>query len=460
MVEIAIVDDERNLADSLKLEISEMGHQVKTFYTAQPFLDYIEISEPDLVILDLQLPDIHGMEVLHSIKLNLKSTLVIIMTAHGDMESVLQALKGGAYDYLNKPFELEEIRITIDRALSENRLLREVEHHRKQSATSCSLKDFIGESEPIKKLHQTVVKLADIDSTTVFLRGESGTGKNLIAKAIHNLSSLSNRQFIAVNCAAIPENLLESELFGYEKGAFTDAKKRKIGLIELANGGTLFLDEIGDVPLSMQVKLLSFLESKEFRRVGGSTEIKANALVISATNLDLDDAIEKKKFRQDLYYRLNVLPIKIPPLRERADDILLLTNYYIKRFSKKFRKPLIKLGPDAEKAFLRYRWPGNVRELKNLIERFIILSTIPEVTFDDLPTVMKECLLQRGSEASSEVIPELNFEEKLVAYERNLIGNALEKAAGVKTEAAASLGISRYSLMRKMNRLFKEQDDL
>lgn len=459
MVEIAIVDDEKNLTDSLKLEISEMGYQVKTFYNAQPFLDYIEVSEPDLVFLDLQLPDIHGMEVLHFIKSNLKYTLVIIMTAHGDMESVLQALKGGAYDYLNKPFELEEIRITIERALNESRLLREVEHHREQSATSSSLKDFIGESEPIKKLLQTVAKLADIESTTVFLRGESGTGKNLIAKAIHNLSSLSNRQFIAVNCAAIPENLLESELFGYEKGAFTDAKKRKIGLIELANGGTLFLDEVGDIPLPMQVKLLSFLESKEFRRVGGTMDIKVNALVISATNLDLDDAIEKKIFRQDLYYRLNVLPIKIPPLRERAGDILLLTDYYSKRFAKKFRKSLITLGPDAEKAFLSYDWPGNVRELKNLIERFIVLSTAQEVTFDDLPTVMKECLLQRGSGSSSEGNFELNFEEKLVAYERTLIGNALEESAGIKTEAAASLGISRYSLMRKIKRLFKEQDN-
>ncbi len=454
MVEIAILDDEKFLVDSLELEMTQMGHRVKPFYEARTFLDYIQVSEPDLVFLDLQLPDIHGMEVLHTIRQTLRSSLTIIMTAHGDMESAIQALKGGAFDYLNKPFELDEIGIIIERALNENKLLREVEHHRQRAASNTRLNDFIGSSKPVKKLHQIVAMLTSVDNTTILLHGASGTGKNLIAKAIHNLSARSDRQFIVVNCAAIPENLLESELFGYEKGAFTDAKKRKIGLVELADGGTLFLDEVGDLPLPMQVKLLNFLDSKSFRRVGGTMELAVDVLIISATNLDLEEAIQQKKFRQDLYYRLNVVPIEIPPLRERGDDILILAGHYLKRFARKFRKPLIEIGDDTREAFLLYSWPGNVRELKNIIERFVVLSTEPVITYDDLPTVMKECLLRKGTADNSVRTSELGFEEKLAAFERGLITDALEKAGGIKAEAAAILGISRYSLLRKIKRLF------
>jgi len=456
MVEIAILDDERILVDSLVLEISAMGHRVKPFYEAQTFLDYIQYSEPDLVFLDLRLPDIQGMEVLHQIRQTLKSALTIIMTAHGNMESAIQALKGGAFDYLNKPFELDEIGIIIERALNENKLVREVEHHRQKAVSETRLGDFIGSSKPVEKLHQMVMMLARVDNTTILLRGASGTGKNMIAKAIHNLSARAERQFIVVNCAAIPENLLESELFGYEKGAFTDAKKRKIGLVELADGGTLFLDEVGDLPLPMQVKLLRFLESKSFRRVGGSMEVSVNVLIISATNLNLEEAIKQKNFRQDLYYRLNVLPIEIPPLEERGDDILILATHFLRQFARKFRKPLLKIDDDAREAFLLYSWPGNVRELKNLIERFVVLSTDPIITYDDLPSVMKECLLRRGSADTSIQTSELGFGEKLAAFERSLVTDALEKAGGINTEAAAILGISRYSLLRKKKRLFSK----
>lgn len=456
MVEIAILDDEKNLVESLELEITSMGHRVRSFHTAVPFLDYMRASEPDLVFLDLQLPNIHGMEVLHTIRQTHRSALTIIMTAHGDMESAIQALKGGAYDYLNKPFELDEIGIIIERALNENKLVREVEHHRRRAASNTRLDDFIGASKPIEKLRRIVTRLTGVDDTTILLRGDSGTGKNLIAKAIHNLSARSQKQFIVVNCAAIPENLLESELFGYEKGAFTDAKQRKIGLVELADGGTLFLDEVGDLPLQMQVKLLRFLESKSFRRVGGTVEVKVDLLIISATNLDLEEAIGQKNFRQDLYYRLNVVPIKIPPLRECGDDILLLAAHYLKRFARKFRKPVLDLGDDAREAFLSYGWPGNVRELKNLIERFVVLSADAVITYDDLPTVMKECLLRQGALGNPVRSTELGFQEKLASFERNLITDALEEARGVKTEAASILGISRYSLLRKMKRLFTE----
>lgn len=453
MVEIAILDDEKFLVDSLELEITALGHRVKPFYEARPFLDYIQVAEPDLVFLDLQLPDIHGMEVLHTIRQTLRSALTIIMTAHGDMESAIQALKGGAFDYLNKPFELDEIGIIIERALNENKLIREVEHHRQRASSNVRLDDFIGSSEPVKKLHHIVKMLTRIDNTTILLRGASGTGKNLIAKAIHNLSARADKQFIDVNCAAIPENLLESELFGYEKGAFTDAKKRKIGLVELADGGTLFLDEVGDLPLPMQVKLLRFLESKTFRRVGGTMEVAVDVLIISATNLDLEDATRQKKFRQDLYYRLNVVPIKIPPLKARGDDILLLAEHYLERFARKFRKPLLTMDDDARAAFLMYDWPGNVRELKNLIERFVVLSSDPVITHDDLPTVMKTCLRQKGSAGTAARDSGFGFEDRLATFERDMINETLAKCGGNKTEAAALLGISRYSLLRKIKRL-------
>ena len=453
MVEIAILDDEKVLVDSLELEITALGHRVKPFYEARLFLDYIQVAEPDLVFLDLQLPDIHGMEVLHTIRQTLRSALTIIMTAHGDMESAIQALKGGAFDYLNKPFELDEIGIIIERALNENKLIREVEHHRQRASSNVRLDDFIGSSEPVKKLHHIVTMLTRIDNTTILLRGASGTGKNLIAKAIHNLSARADKQFIDVNCAAIPENLLESELFGHEKGAFTDAKKRKIGLVELADGGTLFLDEVGDLPLPMQVKLLRFLESKTFRRVGGTMEVAVDVLIISATNLDLEDATRQKKFRQDLYYRLNVVPIKIPPLKARGDDILLLAEHYLERFARKFRKPPLTMDDDARAAFLMYDWPGNVRELKNLIERFVVLSSDPVITHDDLPTVMKACLRQKGSAGTAACDSGFGFEDKLAMFERDMINETLAKCGGNKTEAAALLGISRYSLLRKIKRL-------
>ncbi len=454
MVEIAILDDERILVDSLEIEMVAMGHRVTPFYEARPFLDYIQVSEPDLVFLDLQLPDIHGMEVLHQIRQTLRSALTIIMTAHGDMESAIQALKGGAFDYLNKPFELDEIDIIIERALNEKKLIREVEHHRQRAASNTRLDDFIGSSKPVEKLHQMVTMLTSVDHTTILLRGASGTGKNLIAKAIHNLSARVDRQFIVINCAAIAETLLESELFGYEKGAFTDAKKRKIGLVELADGGTLFLDEVGDLPLPMQVKLLRFLESRSFRRVGGTMEVEVNVLIISATNLNLEEAIKHNLFRHDLYYRLNVVPIEIPPLKARGEDILILAAHFLKRFARKFRKPLMEIGDDAQEAFLMYSWPGNVRELKNLIERFVVLATDPVITFDDLPSVMKECMLQKGTKAVSVRNTALGYEEKVAAFERGLITEALEKTNDIKTEAAARLGISRYSLLRKMKRLF------
>ena len=453
MAEIAIVDDEKILVESLEIQMVSMGHTVKTFCRAQPFLDYTRLCEPDLVFLDLQLPDIHGMEVLRKIRQKLKFTHTIIITAHGNMESAIQALKWGAFDYINKPFDLDELCIIIDKALNKTKQVREVEYYRQRVVKNAGLDDFIGSSEPVKKLRKMVKMLTRADNTTILLRGASGTGKNIVAKAIHNLSARSDQQFIVVNCAAIPENLLEPELFGYEKGAFTDAKKKKIGLVELANGGTLFLDEIGDLPLPLQVKLLHFLESKRFRRVGGTMEVEVDVLIISATNLDLEKAIEQKKFRADLFYRLNVIPIEIPSLRERGDDIIILAEYFLGHFSRKFRKPMIKIGDDSLEAFLNYNWPGNVRELKNLIERLVILSTSTTITYDDLPEEIKN-FGSENLEAMPDNTMEKDFEEKIKTYEGRLIHHALKKTGGNKSKAAQLLGMSRYSLLRRIKRLF------
>jgi len=454
MAEIAIIDDEKVLVDSLKLEISAMGHTVRGFYLAESFLDYFRTHAPDMIFLDLRLPDIHGLEVLQRIRQVDRKAPTVIITAHGDMESAIQALKMGAFDYINKPFELDEIGILIERALKESKLVREVEHHRRRAASDVRLADFIGASPAVKKMLATVERLAGVDDTTIFLCGESGTGKDLLAKAIHNLSARADRQFIEVDCGAIPENLLESELFGYEKGAFTGAERRKTGLVELADGGTLFLNEVGNLPLSLQAKLLRFLESKSFRRIGGTTEVRVDVRIISATNRDLEAAANEGAFRADLYYRLNVVPLNIPPLKARDADIITLAEHYLDHFSRKFRKPRVAIGEDAGEAFLCYHWPGNVRELKNLIERMVVLSDDGVISYEDLPASMKDCLRRKQAAGGAGRSKGGGVEEKLAAYEYSLISEALAATQGVKAAAADRLGISRYSLIRKMKRLF------
>ncbi len=454
MAEIALVDDERILVDSLSLELRERGHKVRPFYRAASFLEYIKDGEPDVILLDLRLPDLSGLEVLSRVKRMHPRIPVIIITAHGNVDTAIQAMKGGAFDYISKPFDLDEMDILIDNAISNIKLLREVEHHRRRAAKQIKPEDFIGQSKPVKDLMQTLRKLSQVDNTTVLLRGESGTGKDLLAKAIHNLSARKERQFIDINCASIPENLLQSELFGYEKGAFTDAKTRKVGLLELADGGTLFLDEVGELPLSLQVKLLRFLETRSFRRIGGTYEIQVDVLIISATNRDLKKAVDQGAFREDLYYRLNVVPLDVPPLRERGDDIMALAEHYLNHFCHKFRKPRVEMGEEPRQAFLIYHWPGNVRELKNLIERLVVLSTDQIVTYEDLPTVMKEALDSHKAAPRPESSASADLGAKLAEYEKGLIEQALQQTGGVKSEAASMLGISRYSLLRKMKRLF------
>jgi two-component system response regulator AtoC len=462
MAEIAIIDDEKVLVNSLRIGLSKKGFTVHPFYEAKPFLGYLNSNEPDVVFLDLQLPDIHGLEVLRTIKQTNRHIPTIIITAHGNIQSAVQAMKTGAFDYISKPFELEEIEILIKRALSEIRLVSEIEHHRARSYRTVRLENIIGKSPAMLELYETVKKLTAIDTTTVLIRGESGTGKDLLARAIHNLSARAAKQFIEINCAALPEHLLESELFGYEKGAFTDAKQRKTGLVEIADGGTLYLDEVAEIPLSLQAKLLKFIETKSFRRVGGTSEILVNLFILASTNRNLEQAVASGTFRHDLYYRLNVVPLFVPVLRERGEDVIKIAQHYLEYFSHKFKRTRISLSENAQEAFLTYDWPGNVRELKNLIERLVILSNNEVITYEQLPTEMKKRIIDlkakdRMADFESMMKPyhhgNLSLDKILEQFEEELIRSALKEARGVKSEAAKILGISRYALLRRMKRI-------
>lgn len=448
MVEIAIVDDERVLVNSLRIGLSKKGYRVSPFYDGRSFLQYLRSSEPDVVFLDLRLPDLDGLEVLAEITRGNKDIPTIIITAHGDVRSAVQSMKMGAFDYINKPFEIDEIELLVRRAVEEVRRLEEIEHHRRRSYLRVSLENIIGESPAIAALKDKVKRLSTIDATTVFIRGESGTGKDLVAKAIHNLSGRGKGPFLEVNCAALPETLLESELFGYEKGAFTDAKERKRGLAELADGGTLFLDEVGELPLTLQAKVLKFIESRAFRRIGGAAEISVDLSIIASTNRDMEVAIANGRFRRDLYYRLNVIPISVPPLRERGGDVTSIAEYWIEHCCRKFAKCPIHFDDGVREAFLGYDWPGNVRELKNLIERLVILSGDTVIRYEDLPEEIRERAVPERPRGTGRNLDQILFE-----VEEGLIRDALKKARGVKSEAAKLLGISRYALLRKMQRL-------
>ena len=453
MPEIAIVDDEKILVDSLAIALKTKGYLIRPFYEGAPFLDYIQSHEPDLVFLDLRLPDIHGLEVLGKIKEVNEAIITIIITAHGDMESAIKALKSGAADFINKPFDLDEIILLIGKLLHEKKLRTEVEHRRERSYRSESLDSFLGESKPIRDLLHKVRMVAGSGVTTVLIRGESGVGKEILAKAIHNLSPFSENQFIDINCASLPENLLESELFGHEKGAFTDAKKRKTGLAELADGGTLFLDEVGELTPPIQAKLLRFLENKTFRRIGGSTEITVRAMIVTATNRDLEQAVTAGEFRSDLYYRLNVVPLVIPPLRARGRDVLLIAEHYLDRLSKKFGKARPILDREAEKILLSYDWPGNVRELRNLMEMLVIMNPGEEITSDQLPAKLLSRGLGLAPVTVDPIDSALSLTDKVRIFESRLIKEALARTSGVKADAARLLGISRYALLRKIRSL-------
>lgn len=446
---LLIVDDEILTLNNLKRVLEKEGYEVLVTNSGESAVEIFEKYKPELVLLDLMLPGISGIEVLKRIKEKDRETIVIMMSAYEILEKAVESMKLGAYDYLLKPFKVSDLKNTIRRALETLSLRIRVREHLESERGRYYFGKIIAESGKMKEVVGLAKRVAGSEKTTVLLQGESGTGKELLAKAIHYHSPRAEKPLVEINCAAIPESLLESELFGYEAGAFTDARKRKIGLLERADGGTVFFDEIGDMSLNLQAKLLRVLEEETFTRLGGAQPIRVSLRVIAATNQDLARAVDKGHFRSDLFYRLNVVPIVIPPLRERKEDILPLALYFIQEFNQELRRAYRGISPEAAQAMLAYSWPGNVRELRNIIERILSLYAEEEIRASHLPTEIREFRAAPASEildqlASGKSLPSLEELEKLY------IERVLSLTGQNKSRAAKILGIHPTSLFRKL----------
>jgi DNA-binding NtrC family response regulator len=419
---------------------------------------------PAGVLLDIDLPDGSGLDVLREIKRENPEAIVIMITGNVKVDSTISALRGGAYDFIGKPINLEELRVTLRNAIETRQLRREVAQVRKERAREFNFSQIVGESPAMKKMLGLAAKVAESEVSSVLLQGESGTGKDLVAKAIHYGSQRAEGPFVAVNCAALPATLIESELFGYEKGAFTDAKARKEGLFEQAEGGTLLLDEIGELELSLQAKLLRVLEEGAFRRVGGLKDIPLDVRVLAASNRDLKTESEAGRFRLDLYYRLSIIQIDIPPLRERGDDVLLLSQHYIDMIGARLRRNKVNgLSPEVQKVFRNYDWPGNVRELRNVIERALILEDTDKITTEYLPGgLLAPARVAQAVTAGGNAEPMTRFvlpQEGISLDEAELsfVKQAIERSGGNQTRAAELLGISRDQLRYRLKKLEEAQ---
>jgi len=441
---ILIIDNEKRMCHVVKAALELDKHTVDLAFDGDSGVKKFQNGEFDIVITDLKMPGKDGIAVLSEVKKYSPAAEVILMTAYASAQTAVEAMQKGAYDYLIKPFDMIELKLKVKQILEKKKLSIENVNLKDRLKDKFTIDNIIGQSESMTKVYQMVEKVAPRDAT-VLIRGESGTGKELIAQAIHQKSKCANGPFVGVNCAALTETLLESELFGYEKGAFTGADKRKLGRFELANNGSIFLDEIGDVSPSTQVKLLRVLQNKEIMRVGGEETISVNVRTIAATNRDLEDLMKEGSYREDLYYRLNVFPIFLPSLRERKEDIPDL----IAHFMKKNEMPENKIEPKAVSALMNYSWPGNIRELENIIERMIIMAGDDKITVDLLPPQ-----ILGAASADSSVSLEIPEEGLSIdKVELDLINNALKKAGGNKSNAAKLLGITRRKLYSMMERL-------
>lgn len=447
---ILVVDDEGKVREYFSEFLNHEGFEVDTAPNGEVALKMIEEEFYDIALIDLNMPKIDGMTVLKYLTENSPDTIGIILTGYATIKNAVEAMKSGAYDYLAKPVKMEEVLMVIKRAQEFMELKRENFVLKNQLKKKYRFENFIGDSLQMHKVFRIIEKVADTDSTVLIL-GESGTGKELVARAIHYHSRRRDKPLIPVNCGAIPEELLESELFGHEKGAFTNAIRTRIGRFEMANGGTIFLDEIAEMSPHLQVKLLRVLQEQEFERLGSTKTIKCDLRIIAATNKNLDKLVQEEAFREDLYYRLKVIPVELPPLRERRSDIPLLVHHFMENISELRKKKIRGIHKDVVKALTNYEWVGNVRELENVIERMIILSEDDYLTVEDLPEKIR---LTPASEAGNSLVPDegLSLSHAVNEYERQLIIHALEKADWVKNRAAKLLNMNRTTLVEKIKK--------
>lgn len=453
MEKVLVVDDEQSLREVLSIMLKRAGYAVTIAMDGEDAVELLQKEIFDLVITDLRMPKVDGMEVLKAVKSASPETVVLIITAFASADSAVEAMKQGAYDYLTKPFQVDEVQLIIRNALEKRRLTTENMLLKREMASQSSFAQLVGQSEAIQRVFEVVRKVADSKSN-VLICGESGTGKELVARAIHYNSARSALPFVAVNCSAVPETLLESELFGHMKGSFTGAIANKAGLFEIANGGTIFLDEIGDTTPTIQVKLLRVIQEREFRRVGGSQDIKVDVRIVAATNKDLEKAVADGSFREDLYYRLDVIPIRLPPLRMRTGDIPLLVNHFLERFAKESGKPKPVFSSDAMHVLLEHEWRGNVRELENLIERVVAFSVDGPVTEADVrgwlhrptaPPPVQGMPLDLTDEG-------VDLEGLINGIEKDLLLKALERSKWVKKKAARMLRLNTRSFRYRLEK--------
>jgi DNA-binding NtrC family response regulator len=444
---ILIVDDEKTMCEMLVKGLSRKGFQCQFRTTGDEALALIAAEPLDVVVTDVRMRAMNGLELCERIVADHSEVPVIVMTAFGTFETAVGAIRAGAYDFITKPVDVDALALALTRAIEHKRLREEVRRLRLALAETRRFDELVGESPPMQRLHELLGQITD-SSASVLITGESGTGKELVARALHRLGPRKDRPFVAINCAAMTETLLESELFGHVKGAFTDARGERPGLFLQASGGTLFLDEIGDMPLTMQVKLLRALQERTVRPVGGDKEIPFDVRIIAATNRDLDTAVAEQRFREDLFFRINVIQISVPPLRARGNDILLLAQAFVEHFAARAGKSVTGVGAGAAQGLLAYSWPGNVRELQNAIERAVAVTRFNEITRDDLPDRIRDYRPSHvivAAEDPSELVP---MEE----VERRYIARVMEAVGGNKTMAAKVLGFDRKTLYNKLGK--------
>jgi DNA-binding NtrC family response regulator len=462
---ILIVDDERTLARAIKAYLEEAGYEVEVAGDAESAVPLLSTLRPDVVITDVRLPGMDGISLLRKIREFDPGIAVVVMTAHGSIEGAVAAVKLGAFDYLKKPLDLEELKLVTDRARENSALKQELSYYRRRAGRDVPFGDVVGESKAIRTVLDQARQIAALDETPpVLITGETGTGKGLVARTIHASGPRAAKPFIDVNCTALPATLMEAELFGYERGAFTDAKESKLGLFEAAEGGFLFLDEIGDVELSLQGKLLRAIEDRVVRRVGGIRDRKIDVRILAATNRDLEREVARERFRSDLYFRLAVLILRLPPLRERGDDVLLLADHYLRRFAAKYGRDTRRITPEAQQLMRSYPWPGNVRELSHVIERAVLWSKGQDLTPEHLAlTRPAEPVAAAPEESMAVAEPTGEYPAPaaqslpppgmtLDQWEKSLLEQALRETGGNQTRAAQRLGISRDTLRYRLKK--------